>query len=97
MVPGAFGERFWKTRRILHPLMTLVLFNLAFLLVYGFVIGEKPYLYAADVSRTAQKIAFSSMEEGQAVVLFQRRNARFCPHLTSEGNGRGAVEGVLCG
>ena len=43
-------ERFRKTRRILHPLMTLVLFNLVFLLVYGFVIDEKPYLYAADVS-----------------------------------------------
>ena len=57
-------ERFRKTRHILHPLRTLVLFNLVFLLVYGFVIDEKPYLYAADVSPDGTKIAFSSMEEG---------------------------------
>ena len=50
---------------LFRSLRTLVLFNLVFLLVYGFVIDEKPYLYAADVSPDGTKIAFSSMEEGK--------------------------------
>ena len=61
-------EWFRKSRHILHPLRTLVLFNLAFLLVYGFVIGEKPYLYAADVSPDGTKIAFTSEETAGGAV-----------------------------
>lgn len=88
-------ERFWKTRRILHPLMTLVLFNLAFLLVYGFVIGEKPYLYAADVSPDGTKIAFSSMEEGKLWCYSSDGTLRFAHTFTSEETAGGAVE-VSC-
>ena len=88
-------ERFRKSRHILHPLRTLVLFNLAFLLVYGFVIGEKPYLYAADVSPDGTKIAFSSMEEGKLWCYSSDGTLRFAHTFTGEETAGGAVE-VSC-
>ena len=88
-------EWFRKSRHILHPLRTLVLFNLVFLLVYGFVIDEKPYLYAADVSPDGTKIAFSSMEEGKLWCYSSDGTLRFAHTFTGEETAGGAVE-VSC-
>ena len=88
-------EWFRKSRHILHPLRTLVLFNLVFLLVYGFVIDEKPYLYAADVSPDGTKIAFSSMEEGNLWCYSSDGTLRFAHTFTGEETAGGAVE-VSC-